>query len=171
MFSDRAGQALTAATARRQTKETFRQAQPRACRAQSDIGAEGDLEPAAERVPADGGDYRLRQSFQLVEDPATLKLIGSEGRGPTAAVFDDIGASDKRPLASSSKDHYPYSRVGGDRVEMGIEGVDHRGRKHIQLVWPIEDETYDAWLNVLPQDRSHAHGHPFTAPAVRPATN
>ena len=79
VLADRAGQPLRSAAAGREAEQPLRQAEPRARRAEDDVAAERDLEPAAERIAADRGDGRLGQRLELVEDAPALELVVGEG--------------------------------------------------------------------------------------------
>jgi hypothetical protein len=60
--------------------------------------------------------------------------------------------------------------VGFGGVEHGADLVEQRGRQRVQLLGPVERVNADAALLLVEQDERQG-AYPFTAPAVRPATN
>ena len=137
--------------------------EPGALRADDDVAAERDLEAAAERIATDGGDGRLRQRFELVEDASAGELVGVEGSGAIVAIFADVRAGNECLLPGTGEDHHPQGSVGGDGIELGLEPGDHFARQRIEFFGPVEDQPHHAGLRRLAHDESFGHlGHRAT---------
>ena len=156
----------------RQAQQPFGQAEARACRADDDVTAERQLEAATERIAMHRRDSWLWHRFQLVEDAPAVELIGDESLGAPTAVFSNVGTRHEGAPARAGEDDCAHFRIAGQCIQCLVQRVHERCRQRVHLGRTVEDNADDARLDAFVQQDPFFHSaHPFTAPAVRPATN
>ena len=141
--ADEPGQPLCPPGAGQQSEPHLRQADQRALgpRGEAEVTRERELEPAAERMPVDRGDRRLRNLGEAAEDllrqqRAVDPLLGD----PLELV--DVGAGHEHALERAPHEHRAGLAVGGQlRSRLGELG-DHLSVDRVQRR-PVEREDGD----------------------------
>ena len=115
----RRGEALGAAVSGDHPQPDLGEPQLRARPGHPEVAGEGELQPAAECVAADGRDHRLRGAL----DPPhhLLPPAGQRERGLRGEVpeFADVGAGDERPPAGPGEHDPEDRRIAALRLESG----------------------------------------------------
>ena len=116
--ADHRGQPLRAAAAGQAADADLGQGEARANGRDPQVAGECKLEPTAEGQAVDGGNYRLAELVERLDDPRTLRIGG--GRGAEVAARTECAAG-------ACKHHHAHGRIG-------IESGEGRGQCRAHLV-------------------------------------
>ena len=137
--TDHRGQPLRAAAAGQAADADLGQGEARAGRRDPQVAGERKLEPATEGQAVDGGNHRLAELVERLDDARTLRI----GRRRGAEV-----AARAERTAGACKHHHAHGWIG-------IESGEGRGqfRAHVvvdgvALVRPVERDPRDCILDV-----------------------
>ena len=138
-----------------------------------DVGAERDLGAAADAVAVDGGDHRRRQELPAVGD--ALGEVGVLAVAAGEHVLDRAAARGEahqveagaEALAGAVQDDRTDRGVGGDLVDRGVDGLEHREVERVVLVGPVEADLGDVVGDRRPDPVLDRRSSPDSGPRPR----
>src|SRR5207245_11254662 len=121
-LTDDADEALTAAGPGDETQVDLRLAELRPTRGDPEIACEGDLETAAETVPVDRGNRRLREIREVGDDRlGPLRETPHLERLRDVAERREIGSGAERPVSRTGDDDAAHAVVFAQDGERLVE--------------------------------------------------
>jgi hypothetical protein len=146
---DESRQALCAAPARNETKRNFRLAELRGLHRDPHRASHRGLAAATQRKAIHGGDDRLAQVLDQVEDllPEPARLFRFDRADMCELV--NVGARDERFVAGARQDDAAYPRVVAGALERPSQIDPGRGIQSVQHLGPIDCHIGDRALGLV----------------------